>query len=72
MFITSLQNYANKLELNKDKYNFEDSPFGSLEEFKNRVDAAKRALIETPDDTEDDFKTLNALGLNTYNWFDNG
>ena len=72
MLIGSLERYAQNLEQNKDKYNFEGSPFGSLDEFKNRIAAARKALIETPDDTDDDFKALNALGLNASEWFNNG
>lgn len=72
MLVGSLERYAQNLEQNKDKYNFEGSPFGSLDEFKNRIAAARKALIETPDDTDDDFKALNALGLDASEWFNNG
>lgn len=71
MLINSLEKYAQNLE-NKNKYNFEKSPFGSLDEFKRRIASAREALINTPTDTDDDFKALNALGLKASYWFNDG
>lgn len=68
--ISSLEKYAKTLK--DSDYNFKDSPFGSLEELNNRIAKARTALIDTPTNTDDDFETLSALGINASDWFNNG
>ena len=64
-----LQSYASKI--NKDDYDFTDSPFGSYEEFQNRINNAVRAL-GTKDNINDDIEELNKLGIRYKDWFNNG
>lgn len=63
-----LKSYADSLDDNK--YDFTDSPFKDLNDFKSRINGAITALnTENPDDDKD---ALNSLGLNFDDWFNNG
>ena len=63
-----LKSYADSLDDNK--YDFTDSPFKDLNDFKSRINGAITALnTENPDDDRD---ALNSLGLNFDDWFNNG
>ena len=63
-----LSSYKEKFD--SSKFNFEEGPFGTGEEFGKRLDAAIAAL-KSPDLTDDN-DALNKLGLNPKEWFNNG
>lgn len=64
-----LESYRDSLKENT--YDFTDSPFSSLEDLKSKLNSAINAL-RTGDNTQDDTDTLNALGLDARDWFNNG
>lgn len=65
---SQLEKYRDSL--NEEKYNFKDSPFGSLEEFKTRLNSAITAL-KSPEET-DDKEALQRIGIRESDWFNNG
>lgn len=64
-----LESYRDSLKENT--YDFTDSPFSSLDDLKNKLNSAINAL-RTGENTQDDTDTLNALGLDARDWFNNG
>ena len=66
-----LQNYLNKIESEKDKYSFEDTPYGSFDEWKKRATRAIAALNNSKWNDEDK-ASLNALGIDYNEWFNTG
>ena len=64
-----LQSYRDQFK--KDDYNFEESPYGSYEEFNNRLEAAVKAL-KNPEWNQEDKDALNRLGLNREVWLATG
>ena len=65
---SQLEKYRDSLS--EEKYNFKDSPFGSLEEFKTRLNSAIAAL-NSPDEA-DDKEALQRIGIRESDWFNNG
>lgn len=65
---SQLEKYRDSLS--EEKYNFKDSPFGSLNEFKNRLNLAISAL-QSSDET-DDKEALQRIGIRESDWFNNG
>ena len=66
---TYLQQYRDQLK--KDDYDFENSPYGSYEEFNNRLNTAVKAL-QNPEWNQEDKDALNRLGLNREVWLSTG
>ena len=66
-----LKGYSDSIDFSKYKFD-ENSPFKNADDFKERINAAVKALTETPDDINDDTQALNALGLKPSIWFNNG
>jgi len=66
-----LDSFRNKIKENQDKYSFEDTPYGSFDEWNNRVDRALDALRNS-EWNDDDKNALNALGINHREWFKTG
>lgn len=65
-----LQSYSDSLEENK--HNFEGSPFKDLSEFKGKVQEAITAL-RNPNESDDIItEKLNAIGINSRDYFNNG
>ena len=64
-----LENYKNSLTDNT--YDFKDSPFNSLEDLKNKLDRAITSLRNENIDQED-IDSLNVLGLDARDWFNDG
>lgn len=64
-----LKAYSNSLE--EGKYNFEGSPFKDLTDLKTRIN---NAITKLDDGTwnQDDTDALNAIGLRSSDWFNNG
>ena len=64
-----LKAYSNSLE--EGKYNFEGSPFKNLTDLKTRIN---NAITKLDDGTwnQDDADALNAIGLRSSDWFNNG
>lgn len=66
-----LKGYRDKIEKEQDKWDFSKGPYGSYEEFNNRINKA----IETLNNSEwnqDDIDALNRLGLDREAWLSNG
>lgn len=66
-----LKGYRDKLEQEQDKWDFSKGPYGSYEEFNNRINAAVEAL-KNPEWNSDDIDALNRLGLDREAWLSNG
>ena len=64
-----LENYKNSLTDNT--YDFKDSPFNSLEDLKNKLNRAIISLRNENIDQED-IDSLNVLGLDARDWFNDG
>ena len=64
-----LKAYSSSLE--EGKYNFEGSPFKDLTDLKTRIN---NAITKLDDGTwnQDDADALNAIGLRSSDWFNNG
>ena len=64
-----LKNYSDSLE--EGKYNFEGSPFKNLTDLKTKINTA---ITKLNDGTwnQDDTDALNAIGLRSSDWFNNG
>lgn len=64
-----LKAYSSSLE--EGKYNFEGSPFKNLTDLKTRIN---NAITKLNDGTwnQDDADALNAIGLRSSDWFNNG
>lgn len=64
-----LENY--KKSLTDNTYDFKDSPFNSLEDLRNKLDRAITSLRNENIDQED-IDSLNVLGLDARDWFNDG
>ena len=66
-----LASFRDKISADKDKYSFEDTPYGSFDEWNNRVERALKALGNS-EWNDDDKNALDALGINYDEWFKTG
>ena len=64
----ALSKYLNSLSINEEDYDFEKSPYGSYQEYTNRLRNAIEAL-KTPDTAKN---SLYALGLDYDEWLSDG
>lgn len=70
MLATSLRNYLNSLK--DDQYDFADSPFSDINDFKTKIQTAIDTLESDNKDLNQIKKSLNVIGLNADEWFNNG
>ena len=70
MLATSLRNYLGSLK--DDQYDFTDSPFVDINDFKTKVQTAINTLESDNKDLNQIKKSLNVIGLNADEWFNNG
>ena len=70
MLATSLRNYLNSLK--DDQYDFADSPFTDINDFKTKIQTAIDTLESDNKDLNQIKKSLNVIGLNADEWFNNG
>lgn len=66
-----LKQYRDELEKNQDKWDFSKGPYGSYDEFNNRINKAIEAL-NNPVWNQDDIDALNKLGLDREAWLSTG
>lgn len=70
MLATSLRNYLSSLK--DDQYDFTDSPFANINDFKTKIQTAIDTLESDNKDLNQIKKSLNVIGLNADEWFNNG
>lgn len=70
MLATSLRKYLNSLK--DDQYDFADSPFTDVNDFKTKIQTAIDTLESDNKDLNQIKKSLNVIGLNADEWFNNG
>ncbi len=70
MLATSLRNYLSSLK--DDQYDFADSPFTDINDFKTKIQTAIDTLESDNKDLNQIKKSLNVIGLNADEWFNNG
>ena len=70
MLATSLRNYLDSLK--DDQYDFTDSPFANIDDFKTKIQTAISTLESDNKDLNQIKKSLNAIGLDANEWFNNG
>ena len=70
MLATSLRRYLNSLK--DDQYDFADSPFTDINDFKTKIQTAINTLESDNKDLNQIKESLNVIGLDANEWFNNG
>lgn len=72
--LAAMQNYLTRFAetVTDDNFDFEGTPFKNAEDVKARINNAVAALNGKTEVDQSVVDTLNALGLNSRQWFDNG
>ena len=70
MLATSLRRYLNSLK--DDQYDFTDSPFTDINDFKTKIQTAINTLESDNKDLNQIKESLNVIGLDANEWFNNG